>query len=93
MSVAVSFSISPRSIDIYLSRLIITVTLPAFDSEWLGHHPSRVTYSSDYFKELYEFAEQLVNQGDAYVCGQSQAEVKVSFSMLVLLLLLLLLLH
>mmetsp|Transcript_11755 Transcript_11755/g.17011 ORF Transcript_11755/g.17011 Transcript_11755/m.17011 type:complete len:694 (+) Transcript_11755:74-2155(+) len=49
---------------------------------WLGHNPSRVTYSSDYFDELYEFAEQLIKQGDAYVCGQSQAEVKASRDLL-----------
>lgn len=44
---------------------------------WLGHKPCKITYSSDYFQQLYEMAEQLIRQGDAYVCAQSQADVKV----------------
>jgi glutaminyl-tRNA synthetase len=47
------------------------------DLRWLGHTPWRVTYSSDYFQELYDFAEQLIHQGDAYVCAQPKADVKV----------------
>ncbi|KAJ1492949.1 tRNA synthetases class I, catalytic domain-containing protein, partial [Baffinella frigidus] len=37
---------------------------------WLGNKPCRVTYSSDYFQQLYDFAVQLIKQGDAYVCHQ-----------------------
>ena len=44
--------------------------------DWLGNKPCRVTYSSNYFQELYEFAVQLIKQGDAYVCHQSKEELR-----------------
>ena len=37
--------------------------------------PVRVTYSSDYFQELYEFAVKLIKSGDAYVCHQTKEQV------------------
>ena len=37
---------------------------------WLGHKPSRVTFSSDYFEELYALAVELIKRGKAYVCHQ-----------------------
>ncbi|OSX69276.1 hypothetical protein BU14_1673s0001 [Porphyra umbilicalis] len=43
---------------------------------WLGHEPTRVTYSSDYFGRLYELAEELIDRGKAYVCHQTSAEMK-----------------
>jgi glutaminyl-tRNA synthetase len=46
--------------------------------EWLGHKPVKTTYSSDYFQTLFDYAIQLIKQGDAYVCSQSQPEVKAS---------------
>jgi len=45
---------------------------------WLGNKWSQLTYSSDYFQELYEFAVQLIKQGQAYVCHQNSEEVKAS---------------
>lgn len=36
--------------------------------EWLGFHPFAVTYSSDYFDELYDLAEDLITRDGAYVC-------------------------
>ncbi|KAL1505024.1 hypothetical protein AB1Y20_008785 [Prymnesium parvum] len=44
--------------------------------EWLGHKPSKVTYSSDYFQELYELAVQLIKSGGAYVCHQTGEQIK-----------------
>ena len=39
------------------------------DLRWLGlDWEDRLFYSSDYFEQMYEYAEQLVSQGDAYVC-------------------------
>ena len=38
--------------------------------------PVRVTYSSDYFPELYEFAVQLIKSGHAYVCHQTKEQVE-----------------
>eukprot|EP00168_Porphyra_purpurea_P018685 TRINITY_DN7090_c0_g1_i3.p2 TRINITY_DN7090_c0_g1~~TRINITY_DN7090_c0_g1_i3.p2 ORF type:complete len:374 (+),score=127.58 TRINITY_DN7090_c0_g1_i3:589-1710(+) len=43
---------------------------------WLGHTPTRVTYSSDYFGRLYALAEELIDRGKAYVCHQTSAEMK-----------------
>ncbi|KAI9830593.1 MAG: hypothetical protein M1826_004619 [Phylliscum demangeonii] len=45
--------------------------------EWLGFKPYRITYSSDYFHELYRLAEELVKSGKAYVCHCSDAELKL----------------
>ena len=35
---------------------------------WLGLKPINVTYSSDYFDQLYELAEALILKDRAYVC-------------------------
>lgn len=43
--------------------------------KWLGFTPYKVTYASDYFDELYDFAIQLIKSGHAYVCFQSSEEV------------------
>ena len=40
------------------------------DIEWLGYHPERVLYASDYFEQLYEWAEALIRKGLAYVDDQ-----------------------
>lgn len=44
--------------------------------KWLGWTPSAITHSSDHFQTLYDFAERLINQGDAFVCDQTAAEMK-----------------
>jgi len=46
--------------------------------EWLGHKPSQITYSSDYFQELYDLAVKLIRKGKAYVDHQTAAEIKLS---------------
>lgn len=44
---------------------------------WLGFDwGERLTYASDYFDQLYEYAVQLINAGKAYVCGLSAAETR-----------------
>lgn len=43
---------------------------------WLGYEPYQTTFSSDYFKELYDFAVQLIKKGKAYVCHLSQEEMQ-----------------
>jgi glutaminyl-tRNA synthetase len=35
---------------------------------WLGFEPWRITYSSDYFQELYELAVELIKRDKGYVC-------------------------
>jgi len=42
---------------------------------WLGWEPCSVTYSSDHFHRLYEFAVKLIKAGYAYVCHQSSAQI------------------
>lgn len=45
---------------------------------WLGWTPTKITHSSDHFQQLYDFAERLINQGDAYVCHQNAEQMKHS---------------
>ncbi|MDE0117638.1 MAG: glutamine--tRNA ligase/YqeY domain fusion protein [bacterium] len=40
------------------------------DVRWLGFEPDAVLFASDYFDQLYEWAEQLVSRGMAYVDEQ-----------------------
>ncbi len=47
----------------------------AHDVEWLGYEWAELTYASDYFEELYRFAEDLVKAGKAYVCSLSAEEI------------------
>lgn len=44
--------------------------------EWLGYKPYRITHSSDYFDQLYEWAVVLINKGLAYICHQKAEEIK-----------------
>jgi glutaminyl-tRNA synthetase len=44
---------------------------------WLGFKPYKVTYSSDYFDQLYKLAEKLILKGLAYVCYCTPEEVKI----------------
>ena len=48
------------------------------DARWLGIEWSKVTYASDYFDELYEWAKKLVLMGKAYVDDQSPEEVSAN---------------
>jgi len=45
---------------------------------WLGNHPFKITYSSDYFQQLYELAVQLIKNDKAFVCHQTQPEMAES---------------
>ncbi|KAG0723873.1 putative glutamine--tRNA ligase [Chionoecetes opilio] len=44
--------------------------------EWLGYKPYKITHSSDYFTQLYEWAVVLVKKGLAYVCHQRPEELR-----------------
>ena len=47
------------------------------DVKWLGgDFEDRLFYASDYFDQLYEWAVQLIRQGDAYVCDLTAEEVR-----------------
>ncbi|KAG2188513.1 hypothetical protein INT44_001267 [Umbelopsis vinacea] len=42
---------------------------------WLGFEPFKITYSSDYFQELYELAIKLIKKGLAYTCQCTGDEI------------------
>ena len=45
------------------------------DIQWLGYNWENVYYASDYFKQLWDFAVQLIKEGKAYVDEQSADEI------------------
>jgi glutaminyl-tRNA synthetase len=46
------------------------------DIHWLGYDwQERLYYASDYFERLYLFAEELIAQGNAYVCDLSPEQI------------------
>jgi len=46
------------------------------DMRWLGvDWDNRLFFASDYFEQLYEWAEYLINEGKAYVCDLSAEEI------------------
>lgn len=47
------------------------------DVQWLGFDwADRLYFSSDYFEQLYNYAVQLIQQGDAYVCDLTADETR-----------------
>jgi glutaminyl-tRNA synthetase len=47
---------------------------------WLGFEPWKITYSSDYFDELYGLAVELIKRGKAYVCHCTRKQMLFSAS-------------
>lgn len=48
------------------------------DIRWLGYEPAEVRFASDYFQQLYEWAEQLIEKGLAYVDDQNAEEISAT---------------
>ncbi len=46
------------------------------DIKWLGFQWEKECYASDYFDQLYEWAEQMIMKGQAYVDDQTQEEMR-----------------
>ncbi len=47
------------------------------DVAWLGFDwGDRLTHASDYFQKLYDFAEDLIRDGKAYICSLSGEEIR-----------------
>ena len=46
------------------------------DVEWLGFSWHSNPFASDYFDQLYDYAVQLINQGDAYVDSQDADQIR-----------------
>jgi glutaminyl-tRNA synthetase len=39
---------------------------------YMGYQPWKITYSSDYFDEIYRLTERMIEMGHAFVCSESQ---------------------
>ena len=49
------------------------------DVSWLGYSwDDRLCFASDYFEKMHKYANQLIKQGDAYVCDLSSEEIRQS---------------
>jgi glutaminyl-tRNA synthetase len=48
------------------------------DVAWLGYKWNNLFHASDYFEQLYEWAERLIEAGKAYVDDQSQEEIRLA---------------
>ena len=48
------------------------------DIQWLGFQWDKELYASDYFDQLYQWAEDLINRGLAYVDDQTQEEIRLN---------------
>ena len=46
------------------------------DVKWLGFEWDDLFFASEYFDQLYEYAVQLIKQGDAYVCDLNAEETR-----------------
>ncbi|MBO4340666.1 MAG: glutamine--tRNA ligase/YqeY domain fusion protein, partial [Bacteroidales bacterium] len=47
------------------------------DIRWLGFHWEKELYASDYFDQLYAWAEELIQRGLAYVDDETQEEIRL----------------
>ncbi len=48
------------------------------DVEWLGYRWNALYFASDYFEQLYGFAEELMRKGLAYVDDQTAEEMRIN---------------
>lgn len=46
------------------------------DVKWLGHKPYKITNTSDYNDQLYDYAIQLIKMNKAYVCESNKETIK-----------------
>jgi len=46
------------------------------DVAWLGYRWKGLYFASDYFEQLYRFAEELILKGKAFVCDQTAEEIR-----------------
>ena len=47
------------------------------DIKWLGFDWANEFYASDYFEQLYQWAEEMIKKGFAYVDDQTQEEIRI----------------
>lgn len=46
------------------------------DVRWLGFDWDGLYHASDYFEQMYDYAEHLIKEGKAFVCSLTDAEIK-----------------
>src|SRR5215510_3017445 len=46
------------------------------DVRWLGFAPTAVLYASDTFERMYQLAEKLIVDGNAFVCSLTEEEIR-----------------
>lgn len=46
------------------------------DFRWLGFHWDELRFASDYFDQLHDWARQLIDQGDAFVCDLTPEQMR-----------------
>lgn len=46
------------------------------DVQWLGYKWDNEFFASDYFEQMYQFAEQLIKDGKAYVCSLDADQIR-----------------
>ena len=46
------------------------------DCEWLGAYPDEIIYASEKLSQYYEYGEQLIRKGNAYLCFCERGEFK-----------------
>jgi len=46
------------------------------DVRWLGFSWDNLCFGSDYFQQMYDYAVQLIEQGDAYVCDLTAEDIR-----------------
>ena len=46
------------------------------DVRWLGFEWDNLCFASDYFQQMYDFAVQLIEQGDAFICDLTVDEIR-----------------
>ena len=48
------------------------------DIQWLGYQWDKLCFASDYFDQLYEWAQALIRLGDAYVDEQDPETIRLN---------------
>ena len=48
------------------------------DIEWIGYDWAKEVYASDFFEVIYNYAEQLIKDGKAFVCDLSPEEISAT---------------
>jgi len=45
---------------------------------WMGHVPTKITHTSDYFEQMFELAVKLIKKDKAFICHQTGPEIAES---------------